>query len=158
MENNPYAAPRAAVQDVGPERGRPVLVWVITIFMGLGIVSSVVSTLLALNGTPIGGDAVIAYLKSVGIGTFDHLWGLVATAISGFAFIDLFRLKRRALPVLAALFAAGLVYVGMKLALNPAYRTLFDNPGGTWSLYGGWALNLAIIGYVWWLRAKGTLK
>jgi len=158
MENNPYAPPRAAVEDVAAAKaGRPVLVWVITIFMGFGMVTGIVSNLLALNGTPIGGDAVAAYFKSVGVGPFDHAWGLVVTAISAFAFADLFRLKRRALPILAALFAAGVAYVGVKLALTPAYRTLFDNLGTLWSVVGGWALNLGIIGYVWRLRAKGVL-
>jgi hypothetical protein len=156
MEKNPYAAPRAAVSDVTPERqGRPVLVWVITIFMAIGVVGVVVSTVALLLGSPIGGPEAAEATKA--LGPLDHLWTLITTAVSVFAYVDLFRLKRRALPLLLALFVLGIATVAANLGLRPAYRAMFEETG-YWPLLVGWVINLAVIGYVWRLRAKGVLK
>jgi hypothetical protein len=156
MEKNPYAAPRAAVSDVTPERqGRPVLVWVITIFMAVGLVGTVVTTGAALLGSPIGGPDAAEAMKV--LGPLDHLWTLIITAVSAFTYVELFRLKRRALPLLLALFVLGIATVAANLGLRPAYRAMFEETG-YWPLLVGWVINLAIIGYVWRLRVKGVLK
>ena len=159
MEQNPYAAPRAAVKDHGPEkRSRPVLVWIITLFMAFGVISGIATSLLALLGTPLGGAAAADYMKSMGIGPADHVYTIVVMAACAVGYIDLFRLKRRALPILLALLAVGIAYAIFKAAINPAYRAMFDNGPALWSMAAGWAINLAIIGYVWWLRRKGVLQ
>ncbi len=140
MENNPYAAPRSTVTDIEAERsGRPVLVWIITIFMAFGIASGIVSSLLALSGNPIGGDAAAEYMRSMGIGALDHLYLVIVMAISAFAYIDLFRLKKRALPVICALFAAGVAVAAVKFAVQPVYRAMLTTPQGYWSLLGAGA-------------------
>ena len=71
--------------------------------------------------------------------------------------MELFRLKRLALPLLIASFAIGLVIAGYNLAFRPDYRAMFDAVG-YWGLLVGWGLNVAIIGYVWWLRTKEVLQ
>jgi len=159
MENNPYAAPRAPVIDVAAEKSsRPVLVWIITIFMAFGTIGGMVSSLLALSGNPIGGEAAASYMKSMGVGALDHLYLVIVMAVSAFGYIDLFRLKKRALLIIGGLFVVGMVVAAIKFAVQPAYRAMLATPQGYWSLLGGWAFSLAIIGYVWWLRRKGVLR
>jgi len=156
MEKNPYAAPRSAVSDVTPERqGRPVLVWIITIFMALGVVGGVLSTVALLVGSPIGGPEVAEQLKY--LGPLDHIGTLIIAALSAFAYVELFRLKRRALPLIAATFGLNAVVVLANLAFRPAYRAILDQ-GGLITIVVSWVITLAIIGYVWRLRAKGVLK
>ena len=156
MEENPYATPRSAVNDVIPERqGRPVLVWVITIVMAIGFVGTVVTTIATLLGSPIGGAQAAEQMKA--LGPFDHIWTLVVTAVSVVAYVDLFRLRRRALPLLLVLLALGIATVAVNLGLRPAYRAMFDQ-SGYWPLLVGWGINLAIVGYVWRLRSKGVLR
>ena len=47
----------------------------------------------------------------------------------------------------------------VNLALRPEYRAMFEQmPGGYLGILVSWAVNLAIIGYVWRLRAKGVLQ
>ncbi len=155
---NPYAAPRAAVDDVGEEhkRGRPGLVWVITIFMGLGIVAGTFTTIAALLGNPVGGEEAAARLKH--LGPLDHVFSLVVTAISAFATVALFRLKRYAFPLLVTVFVLGVAALVVNGLLRPEYRSAFEQAGYWWGLLIGWIINLAIIVYVWRLRAKGLLR
>jgi hypothetical protein len=157
MEKNPYAAPRAAVDDVTPEkRGRPVLVWIITIVMAIGVAGGLATSVAALLGSPIGGPAAAEQMK--GMGRLDYIWTLALTLVSVVPYVDLFRLKRRALPFLVALFVVSAVVLCGNLAFRPEYRAMFEQPGGYWGLLAGWVVNLAVIGYVWRLRVKGVLQ
>jgi hypothetical protein len=156
MEKNPYAAPRAAVDDVVPEkRSRPILVWVITIFMGLGVVGTTVTSIAALSGTPIGGPDVAAQLAF--FHPLDHLTSLVSALLAAVSAVELFRLKRRALPFFVGSLAVTAVVVCGSLALRPAYRAILENGGG-WMIAVGWTINFAILAYVWRLHAKGVLQ
>jgi hypothetical protein len=156
MEKNPYAAPRAAVSDVTPERqGRPVLVWVITILMAIGVLGSIASALAALAGSPLGGPEAAEQLRF--LSPLDHVVTLVASAITAASAVELFRLKRRAFWLFAASLAVTAVVVFPSLALRPAYRAILDN-GGAWVILIGWAVNFAILAYIWRLHAKGVLR
>jgi hypothetical protein len=156
MAENPYAAPRAEVKDVVPEmRRRPIVVWVITIFEVIGIIGGVYTAIAALSGKPVGGPEAEPYTKF--LTTYDHLATLLVSAISAWATVELFRLRRRALPLLIASFVVGLVIAAYNLAFRPDYRAMFDAVG-YWGLVVGWSLNIAIIGYVWWLRSKEVLQ
>jgi hypothetical protein len=153
---NPYAAPRAALADLEETtRGRPVLVWIITVVLGFGVVFSAISTMPLLAGSPIGGEAVgqqLSYLRP-----FDHVVSLVVALVSLLALIALFRLKRSALPLFIGAFALGLANVGLNSAFRPEYRAAFQFPGAYWSLAVGGLINLAIIAYIWRLSARGNL-
>ncbi|HYX63995.1 MAG TPA: hypothetical protein VE935_07235 [Burkholderiales bacterium] len=155
MGANPYAPPRAAVADTGEAKhGRPVLVWVICIVFGFGVIFGVISTIALLAGRPIGGEAAaraVAYMT-----TLDHVYGLAMSAITAWAVVALFRLKRSALPILLAIFGLGLASVLLNSLFRPEYRALFAGPG-IYSVAAGWLINLAILGYVWRLRARGVL-
>ncbi len=153
---NPYAAPRAAVDDVGEEkRGRTALVWVITIFMGIGVVGGAVSTIAALLGSPIGGAEAAEYTKH--LTAVDHIFALVGSAIGAFATVALFRLKRYALPLFVAMFLLGIAVFAFNILLRPEYQALFEMTG-YWGLWVGWAVNIAVIAYIWRLRVKGVLQ
>ena len=156
MDKNPYAAPRAELKDLGAEeRKRPLLVWVIVIFQALGIVGGAYTTLAALSGNPVGGPEAADYTKH--LTAVDHGLTLAILAISTFAMVELFRLKRRSLPVLIAAFVLGVAIVAFSLAFRPEYRAMFE-VAGYWSLMVGWAFNVAIIGYVWRLHSKEVLR
>ncbi len=155
-DTNPYAAPRAAVDDVGEDkRGRTVLVWIITLFMGIGVVGGAVSTIAALLGSPLGGAEAAQYTKH--LTAVDHIFALIGSAIGAFATVALFRLKRYALPLFIAMFLLGIVVFAFNILLRPEYKALFEMTG-YWGLLAGWAVNIAIIAYIWRLRAKGVLR
>lgn len=155
VERNPYEAPKAPLTDTPRPRGRPVLVWVIVIFQALGIVSGLYSTIAALLGQPVGGEAVRPYIQHLTM--LDHAIALIVTAISAFATLSLFQLKRRALYLLAAVLLLGVINTGVSLATRPADRAALEQ-AGYWTFVLGWVINLAIILYVWRLHAKGTLR
>jgi hypothetical protein len=153
---NPYAAPRATVTDVTPEqRRRPVLVWIICIFVAIGILGGVASTIALLAGRPFGGAEVAQQLSY--LSPLDHVGTLILSALSAFAYIELFRLKRRALPWAAWTFGLNVVVVLANLAFRPAYRAILDG-GGLISIGVSWAVTLAIVGYIWRLRVNGVLQ
>jgi len=151
---NPYESPKAPLPDAPPARRRPVLVWVIVVFMAFGIVSGLVSTVAVLLGQPLGGEAARPFVQH--LTAFDHLMTLVSLGLSTLGTIDLFRLKRRALPLLALVLALGIATFGFNLLLRPAYRAPFES-FGYWGLFLGWGINVLILLYVWRLHAKGTL-
>jgi hypothetical protein len=154
---NPYSAPRALVDDVGPQaRGRrTVWVWVITLFLGFGCVVGTLGTLDAFLGSPFGGPQAAAALKHMI--ALDHLSALLQLALSAWAAVELFRMKRRALPVFGVAFVVGIVYFGASMLLRPEYRLAYDATS-LWSIVPGWLASLAIIFYVWRLHAKGNLR
>ena len=159
MESNPYAAPRAAVADRTPEeRKRPVLVWIITIFMAFGVTGGIISSVLALSGNPIGGQVAADYMRSLGIGPLDHVYTIIVMAVSAAGYVYLFRLRTPAVPILAVIFAVGLVHAAVKVATVPAYRAMFTNVPSLWTILAGWTINLLILGYIWWLYRKGVLR
>jgi hypothetical protein len=153
---NPYAPPRAEVADTEQAKpGRPAMVWVISIFLGLGVIGATVSGIAALAGRPLGGEAAAQYVKE--LGPADHVFQLITTAITALGVVALFRLKRYAPALLVVPFVLGAAMFALNVAFRPSYRAMFDQAGGYWALLVGWAINLAIIGYAWRLRARNVL-
>jgi hypothetical protein len=66
-------------------------------------------------------------------------------------------LKRRSLALFAAVLVLGIANVGIRLAFRPAYRAMFE-ASGYFSLLLGWGIAVAILVYIWRLRAKGVLR
>ena len=154
---NPYAAPRAALNDQaqGVPAGRPGWVWVITVFLAFGIVVGALGTIDALMGSPMGGPEASAVLQH--LVPLDHVVALVNIAISTVALVQLFRLKRQALALFIAAFALGVLYFSFSMAARPSYRLVFD-AASLWQMGLGWLINVAIIGYVKKLRDRGILR
>ncbi len=155
IEHNPYEAPKAALPDLPDPSGRPGWVWVIVIFYALGIVGTLISTIAVLAGRPLGGQAASSYLSN--LTTLDHVFSLIVASVSALGTIALFRMKRRALHFLLAVFLLSVANFGINVALRPAYRAMFDQVG-YWGLIAGWAINIAIVLYVWRLQTKGLLR
>jgi hypothetical protein len=125
------------------------------IFQAIGIVGGLSTTIAALLGHPIGGDALRPYYEQLTVG--DHIVALAATVLSLFATVSLFQLKRRSLALFAAVLVLGIANVGIRLAFRPAYRAMFE-ASGYFSLLLGWGIAVAILVYIWRLRAKGVLR
>jgi hypothetical protein len=123
--------------------------------VAIGILGGVASTIALLAGRPLGGPEVGEQLRY--LSPLDHIGTLILSALSAFAYIELFRLKRRALPWAAATFGLNVAVVLANLAFRPAYRAILDQ-GGLISIAVSWAVTLAIIGYIWRLRMKGVLQ
>lgn len=156
MTTNPYAPPRAPLADPEPgKRGRPAMVWVISLFLGFGVVFGAISTIALLAGHPIGGEPTARAAAHLTV--LDHLSALVMAALSAGAVVSLFRLKRSALPLFGGVFALGLASLLLNASFRPAYRAMFEGPG-LYSAAAGWLINLAILAYVWRLRARGVLR
>ena len=152
---NPYAPPRAPVADTGEgKHGRPVMVWVISLFLGFGVVFGSIGSIALLAGHPIGGEEAARAMAHMT--ALDHFFALFMSAISAWALVALFRLKRSALPVFLVAFGLGMASVLLNSLFRPEYRALFDGPG-LYSLAAGWLINLAILAYVWRLRVRGVL-
>ncbi len=130
------------------------MVWVICIFLGSGVVFGAISTIALLAGHPIGGEAAVR--ATAHLTALDHTFSLVMYALSAVAVIALFRLRRSALPVFALAFVLGVASVLLNALLRPEYRALFQAPA-FYTVAAGWLINLAILAYVWRLRARGIL-
>jgi hypothetical protein len=153
---NPYAPPRAALADpAGGPPGRPVMVWVICVFLGFGIAFEAISTIALLAGRPIGGQEAAlatAYLKPM-----DPIISLLTSGLSAVAVLALFRLKSSAFPLFLAALGLGAASLLLNGLLRPEYRAVFDRAGLP-TLIIGWGINLAILAYVWRLRTRGILR
>ncbi len=86
----------------------------------------------------------------------DHLFGFFQLALTAWAAVALFRMRRRALPLFGVSFLLGILYFGANMLLRPGYRLAYD-AASMWSIVPGWLASLAIIFYVWRLHAKGNL-
>jgi hypothetical protein len=71
--------------------------------------------------------------------------------------VALFRLKRSALPLFVAAYAATAALVLLECLFRAEYRALFQ---GRTLIYVavGWSINLAVLGYVWRLRVREVLR
>jgi hypothetical protein len=153
---SPYAPPQATLADPaqGPP-GRPVMVWVICVFLGFGIVFGATSTIALLAGRPIGGQE--AALATAHLKPMDPIFSLLMSGLSGLAVVALFRLKGSALPLFLAALGLGAASLLLNGLLRPEYRAVLDRAGLA-SLIIGWGINLAILAYVWRLRTRGVLR
>ena len=153
---NPYAPPSAPLADREEgQPGRPLLVWVITVLAAFGLLFDMVGTILLLAGHPIGGDEAAQAAQF--LGSFDHLATLAIDALSAIAVIALFRLKRSALPLFLAAFAATAAFVLLESLFHAEYRALFQG-AAVLANAAGWLINVAIVAYVWRLHARSILR
>jgi hypothetical protein len=153
---NPYSPPQSTVADVTDSaRRRPLLVWVITVFYGIGALGSMYSTILALSGSFPGTGPAARFMAQLNL--FDHVLTLLGAAFTVWAVVSLFRLKARAWPLFVALFAIAPLVMAYYLAAKPAYRDFLLETG-----FVGPAISLLIgagvLFHVYRLRRKGVLR
>lgn len=151
---NPYAAPRAALNDHADGTGprRPGWVWAISVFLAFGVVFGTLGSVVAMTG--MGGPETAAATQH--FVPLDHAVGLLNIAISAVGAVQFFRLRRQALALFVTAFALGLLYFSGSMLLRPSYREMFD-AAAILSMAVGWLVNVAIIAYAWKLRRRGIL-
>lgn len=156
MSEDPYAAPQSVVADVdsGARPGRPVLVWVITVFFGLSAVWTLVSFALVSSGAVPLPPAAREYYD--GLGILDYALTVGVSALNLWGIVLLFLLRARAVKVILAALAVAL--------LINAYQFLFKGlapalgGAGGLGMVIGLLLWAAVLFYAWRLKAKGVLR
>jgi hypothetical protein len=153
--DNPYATPKTPVADGAPDGRRPVLVWIITIYMLFGVVAGVVGSYLLFTGKlPMADPAQRAYLES--FGAADFALSVITGGVYAAAAVYLFRLRKKALNLFIAHMILSLSTTAYHM-LDPNYRAFMAGTG-TVGAAVGWAVTLAVIFYVYRLRRRGILR
>jgi hypothetical protein len=152
--SNLYAPPQAAVEDADPDQGRPFWVWAITIFYGLGLLWSLLSTvLIATNAIPVDGPSRTYWDN---LTPFDHALSVANALISLCGIVLLFLMRARAV----ALMLAGLVISVLGTLYHFAAKEFAATLGGSGiaGLLFGFVLWIVVIWYAHRLRTAGRLR
>ena len=144
-------------------RRRPVMVWVISIFYfvctPLGVLSLLLTPILASSGIPIP-EAQRHYLQSQGV--FDYLLAGIGMVINLVGAILLFRLRRQALYYFASVFVLMPISIGYQIMFRHWLQVIDSQPGSMIGAIVGMVfsigLNIALVWYVWHLKAKNVLR
>jgi hypothetical protein len=133
---------------------RPVLVWVIAIFYGFSVLSTIVTYSFVFSKAVPKTPAQTEFFAS--LTAMDHAVTAVVVLINLAGAVLLFRLKKAA-PVLFALaFALGVTAVVYQI-LTKNWFAAVGIPGVV-SAVVGWCINVAIILYTFRLRQKRVLS
>jgi hypothetical protein len=153
MSTDPYSPPTAVVDDTTPEPpGRPRLVWVISGWLVVGSLGSLLMQALQLSGRipDVGGITHTMHW-------YDHVFGVIMGIAWIVGSVLLFRLQRLAWRWFASLFAITVVKFLYHLATNPAYREVLAQ-SRYWGVVAGLAIYAAITYYVYRLHRDGVLR
>jgi hypothetical protein len=156
-----YQVPGFAATSPPSSTGRPVLVWIISFYyfictpiglLGLAMMPFLRSLVLSPSAhLPEGQRAYFESLNGV-----DYGLGLINSALSLTAAIFLFRLRRPALYFFAAVFILGVFIQVYSMVAKNWFAAV-----GLMGLVTApiiWALQVALLGYVWHLYRKGVLR
>jgi hypothetical protein len=156
MSEDPYAAPQSAVSDVDADArpGRPLLVWIITVFFGLSAVWTLVSFALILSGAVPLPPAAREYYARLGI--LDYALTIGVSALNLWGIVLLFLLRARAVKVILAALAVTLLINAYQVLLKGLAPAL--GGAGSMGMVIGPSLWAAILFYAWRLKAKGVLR
>ena len=139
-------------------RHRPVMVWVISlfyfIFTPLGVLLFFLMPVLASSGLPMS-EAKRHYFLSQNV--FDYLLRGAGLLLHLAGAILLFRLRRQALFCFGGVFALMPLSFGYQIAFKH-WQVLGSQPGELFRLVFSIGINLAIVWYVWQLKAKNVLR
>jgi hypothetical protein len=156
MEQNPYAAPTAPVQDnpAIPE-GRPWQVWVIFIFIMFGAVSNAGFLVMLANGRfPMTPESA-AYFS--GFGTAEYLFSSASIVIYVAAAVALLRMRRVALPLMVTHVVLGLGFIAYQFT-RPGYAEMMGHAGGYVGMAVGELITVSIAVYTYKLFRSGRLQ
>ena len=151
---NPYAAPKAEIRDLGPARERPAWVWVILVYYVLATILTALSYAVINSGLVPMPAAQQKYLAS--LSWFDHVASISLLTLRLAAAVQLFRLRKISALLFPSAFLLGLLYFGVRLAVNGPDVALGQ---ARWaSMAFGWAVAIAICVYAWRLHRRGVLS
>ena len=147
----------ASTPQALPPARRPVMVWVISLFFFICTPLSLLSLLLL----PLMSSGVIPVQEHqrhffASLNAFDYVLSLANIILSLTWAIQLFRLKRSALPIFLGLFVFGVLVLLYNILLKD-----WLNAVGTVGLIGAgfaWLFNFALLWYTWRLSRKGVLR
>jgi hypothetical protein len=152
MDRNPYAPPGAVVgNETAPfsTLRRPILVWVITIVIGLGAIWGLFSYYVMFSGKfPLNAQAqrmASSYTWS------NHVSALVNGVFALVAVVQLFRMRR----VAAYLFS---ILLALNIANTIKLFATKDWAASQPTLYFGSLVTAALCAYVWVLFTRGRLR
>jgi hypothetical protein len=139
--------PTDSVPASTTEKRRPVFVWVILLFYGLSTFSLLLLTVIRVSGNPL----VQARLPVVSYTWFDYAESYGLAVLKLVAAIELFRLRRLAVPLFAAVLILNIAAAGFDLFSKTSV------PVPLWGILVGFSILGAICLYSWWLARKGVL-
>ena len=152
--SNPYATPSAVVRDPEMNSGRPVWVWIISIFYVFSAGSSLISFYFLFSGTIRIPEEQRQYLANLTV--FDHALTFLMGAVDLVAAVLFFRLKKASAYLFPATFIFGLL-ITIWHAATKGWLTALGGPGFIGALFG-WAIAIGVCAYAWRLRKTGVLK
>ncbi len=137
-----------------PPTKRPVLVWVISIFYGLGGAWSLFALSLILSGAIPIPDVQRDYFD--GLTMLDHFFTVVISGANLIGAILLFCLRKHAFHFLLGAFAAGLILTGCHIIAKD-WLAVIGAPG-LFGAFIGWSINVAVIVYAKHLSSTNVLR
>lgn len=150
---DPYSPPASRVDDVPDSleaRGRPKMVWAITIFYFLGILAGIASLAFVYTSFDELPPPVQAFYRNLTPLYYAASIGSMLLNLAGA--ILLFRLSARAPHFLAASVVTGILLLLYGRFLSPS------DLSGNFSSIAGQAIGIAIAVYAYRLRSRGILK
>jgi hypothetical protein len=143
--------PITVIQEPPPiPKKRPVLVWVISIFYGFSIVSTVASYAVVFSKAIPTTAAQRQYFDSLTI--VDHAMTAIIVTLNGVGAVMLFRLKKQAPLFFSCAFGLGLITIAYQCVAKNWFSAV--GVGGLIGAAFGWIINIAIITYAWRLRSR----
>jgi hypothetical protein len=158
LSGNPYAPPTAKVEDIAAPtdpnapRRRPVLVWVICVWIWFGLVSTPLGFYWVLTSDAPEFAAARAYYAE--LSTLTWLLMAVALVLSLVMSIHLFRLKRVAFTLAVAQLALGV----FNAIVMPEVPTEQDAPSYWIGAASGIVFYVLVVIYLRHLRRKNVLR
>jgi hypothetical protein len=136
------------------KKGRPILVWIITIFLGWSALSALFSDAMALF-TRVPSEAILQH-HIPSLAWLDHVftWGLNILLL--IAIVSLFRLQARAIPLFVA-YIAGILLTQVWNILTTDWLTRYGMNGGILGFAVGMGIFILVLVYIVHLRKQGKL-
>jgi hypothetical protein len=133
---------------------RPLGVWIVCGYFAASIGATIVSLVQLLEGEMSLTPAQRAYFDA--LGPTDYLGGAATLSLSTWAAIELFRLRRRTVPILASLLALNIAASVYHLVATNWTDAL--GMTGVAGVAAALSLLAIIVVYSWWLDRRGVLS
>jgi hypothetical protein len=142
------------LEDDTTKKGRPVLVWIISIFLGWSALSALFVDAMGLFYR-VPSEAILQH-QIPSLAWLDHVftWGMNILLL--IAVVSLFRLQARALPLFAA-YIAGVLLIQVWSVLTTDWLTRYGLSGGILNFAVGIGIFVLIFVYIVYLRKQGRL-
>lgn len=164
MKSNPYAPPQSDVSGGNAlhpgqvPNEKPGAVWIIFIFYCVGAIGMLVALPFTLSGRlPVPNEIYRLYFES--LNWFDHTIMISGGALGWWAALQLFRLRKIAVPLFWVVLGISIFHVTYQLLANPYWlkAMMLNGQYGWLSVGSGWLIKIAVTVYAWRLSKRGVL-